>query len=149
MALNFDKFAAQGNSSLEQLASSLGYPEDTSRAGRVLVSVLHALRNQLTLEESVQLLAQLPMFLKAVYVLNWSLHSKRKRPRHLDEFIKEIRQIHGKVAEHDFLDDIAVKQAMSCVFALLRQYISPGEMEDIESVLPRKLKSILEMDVPL
>ena len=86
MALNFNKFAADGNEFIKLLARELGYPKDLKRASRVLRSVLHAFRNQLTIEESVQLIAQFPMFLKAVYVQNWTLHKKGRKPKNLKDF---------------------------------------------------------------
>jgi uncharacterized protein (DUF2267 family) len=48
MALDFNKFAKDGTKFIKELAKELGYPEDTARAGRVLRSILQALRNQLT-----------------------------------------------------------------------------------------------------
>lgn len=143
MALNFDKFAMEGNSFIKEMAISLGHPEDTERAGRVLRSVLHALRDQLTPEESVQLISQLPMFLKAVYVHNWRIGKRKERIHHFDEFILEICRIHGNIAERDLPTDDDVERAISVVFRLLHKYVSLGEMEDIKAVLPKELKIIL------
>jgi len=143
MALNFDKFAAKGNEFIKELAKELGYPEDKSRAGRVLKSVLHALRNQLTTEESVQLIAQLPMFLKAVYVENWTLHKSKNKPKHFKDFFNEIRKFDTPVAQHDFQTDDDIDNAIAVIFMALRNYVSLGEMEDIKAVLPKELKSIV------
>lgn len=143
MALNFKKFAAEGTHFVNDLARELGYPKDTVRAGRVLKSIMHALRNQLTVEESVQLLAQLPMFLKAVYVESWTLHKPSKKAKHLDDFYKEIRAINQLTAENDFPNDDSIDNALSVVFMALRKHISLGELEDIKAVLPKELKPIL------
>lgn len=143
MALNFNKYSSEGQIFLKELARQLQSPEDTSKAGRVLVSVLHALRNQLTPEESIQMLAQFPMFLKSVYVLNWDLHPVRKKIHHFDEFINEIKEIHGAVAVRDFEKDEEIEQAVNAVFMLLRKYISLGELEDIKAILPKELKAML------
>ena len=143
MALNFNKFAAEGENFIKELAHLLQSPEDTSKAGRVLISVLHALRNQLPPEESVQMLSQFPMFLKSVYVLNWDLHEKRKNINHFDQFIHEIRVIHGDISKRDFKNDEDVEEAIFAVFKLLRKYLSLGEIEDIRAVLPKELKAML------
>jgi len=143
MALNFNKFAAEGNSFIAETTKHLGFPEDNERSGRVVVSILHALRNHLTPEESIQLIAQLPMFLKAVYVLNWHLHAKPKKIRHFDDFIDEIRAIHGDIASRDFPTDDDIESAISVVFMGLRKYLSLGELEDIRALLPKEIKSML------
>ena len=67
MALDFEKYAAKGNEFLNRLAENLG-DEDRAHAARILRSTFRGLRNHLTVEESFQLLAQLPMALKSVYV---------------------------------------------------------------------------------
>ena len=86
MSLDFKKFAEKGNQFLNELAKELGHPEDTAMAGRKLRAVLHATRDQLTTEESLQLLAQLPLFLKAIYVENWKRASKKKRKKHVEQW---------------------------------------------------------------
>jgi uncharacterized protein (DUF2267 family) len=140
MALNFNKIAAKGNEFMNDLARELSYPEDSKRAGRVLKSILHALRNQLTTEESVQLMAQLPLFLKAVYVENWTLRKNDKKPKKIEDFFHEIRKIDKQTAVYDFKTDDDIDNAISVVFMSLRRYVSLGEMEDIKAVLPKNLK---------
>jgi uncharacterized protein (DUF2267 family) len=44
MALNFNQYAAEGNTFLKQYAKELGLSENPERAGRVLMSILHGLR---------------------------------------------------------------------------------------------------------
>jgi uncharacterized protein (DUF2267 family) len=143
MALNFNKFAEQGNGFIKDLSKELGYPEDILRAGRVLKAILHALRNQLTTEESLQLLAQFPMFLKAVYVEKWTLHRSTKKPRRFKDFFHEIKTIDKKTGEHDFPSDANIDHSLSVVFMALRKYVSLGELEDIKAVLPKELKFIV------
>ncbi|MEP1097336.1 MAG: DUF2267 domain-containing protein [Cyclobacteriaceae bacterium] len=146
MALDFNKFAAKGNQFMKELSKELGCPDDLSKAGRILKAVLHALRNHLTMEESVQLLAQLPMFLKAVYVENWSL-KKHKKVKHLKDFYQEIRDIEPRTADADFptFDDTSSK--VTVVFLILRKFISLGELEDMKSILPKELKGIFNSPV--
>lgn len=143
MALNFNKMAEKGTEFVKDLAIELGYPEDQKRAGRVLKSILHALRNQLTVEENIQLLAQLPVFLKGVYVESWSLHSTSKKPKNFEEFYHEIRKIDKMAALHDFRTDDDIDNAISVVFMSLRRYVSLGELDDIRAILPKDLKFML------
>ena len=143
MSLNFDKIAVKGNEFLKDVAKDLGYAEDTNKAGRVLIAILHGLRNQLTVEENIQLLAQFPLFLKAIYVENWSLHKNDKKPRTMNEFFHEIRKIDKQTAKYDFKTDDEIDRAIAVVFMSLRKYVSLGELEDIKAVLPKDLKLML------
>ena len=143
MALNFQQFAAEGERFLKELADGLGYPEDRNRAARVLRSVLHTLRDLITPEENVEFIAQMPMFLKAVYIEGWTLKQQEGHIRTIDQLITAVRMHHGIGSERDFEDDDAIEVAISMVIMSLRKYISLGELEDIRAVLPQRLKPIL------
>ena len=140
MALNFNKMAADGNLFINDLATWLGYSDDTARAGRVLRSFLHALRDQLTLEESFQLLAQLPMFLKAVYVDRWKPVSGKRRIKHPEAFFALMRNVDYPASSNDLPSDEEAERACIVMLMVLRKYISLGELEDIRSILPKELK---------
>lgn len=143
MGLNFEKFANVGNQFVKQLSVELGHHGDTDRTGRVLKSVLHALRNQLTIEESMQVLAQLPMFLKAIYADGWT-EKKKKKIKHLNEFLDSVWEEDGALADKDFKDKAETERACVIVFLVLRKYISEGEMDDIAAILPEELKSLIK-----
>ncbi|HXH19123.1 MAG TPA: DUF2267 domain-containing protein [Chitinophagales bacterium] len=142
MTLDFNKFAAEGNEFLNTLAHELGYPQDRNRAARVLRAVLHTLRDILTPEENVQLLAQLPMFLKGVYVEEWKL-KKEKNVRTMEQFIQRVKKYDRFGAGHDFETNEDVESAAKTLFIVLHRYISLGELEDIKAVLPKELKSLV------
>ena len=89
----FDKYAREGNEFLKELAFELNHEDDYAMAGRKLKAVLHTLRNYLTVEEAAQMLAQLPMFMKAVFVDKWSFRHKVKPAKNLNDFYKEIQKI--------------------------------------------------------
>ncbi|RYY33003.1 DUF2267 domain-containing protein, partial [archaeon] len=67
MTMNFDQYALTGKEFLNKVAFELGDEEDTSRASRLLRATLRTLRDQSTPEESLQMISQLPMFIKALY----------------------------------------------------------------------------------
>jgi uncharacterized protein (DUF2267 family) len=145
MALNFDQFANEGNKFIKDFAHELSYPEDRPRASRVLRSLLHSLRDLLTTEENVELIAQLPMFLKAVHVEGWTLKGAKDKPiRTMDDFVAAVRQHDGRTSDHDFDNDDEVERAAALLFLVLRRYVSLGEMEHIRAVLPKRLKPMLD-----
>ena len=128
MALNFNQYATQGNTFIKDYAKEMDLGKDTDKAGRIFTSIMHALRDIIPTEESLQLIAQLPMFIKAVYVNGWNI--KKKKPR-----VKNMKDFLGLVKSHDWPADTT--------FIYLRKYVSLGEMEDIRDGLPKDLKSMI------
>ncbi|HPM32772.1 MAG TPA: DUF2267 domain-containing protein [Chryseolinea sp.] len=63
--LDFEKYAMKGNEFLHALAVNLK-DSDRAHAARIVRSTFRVLRNRLSVEESLQLIAQLPMALKSV-----------------------------------------------------------------------------------
>jgi uncharacterized protein (DUF2267 family) len=142
MSLNFNHFAAEANEFLRRYAKELNLV-DGDQAGRILSSILHGLRDVIPMEESLQLIAQFPMFLKAVYVNGWSSRKKKLRVKSMTEFIDLVRKHDGKTSIHDFGSDELAERYINLTFILLRRYISLGEMEDIRTDLPKNLKSMV------
>ena len=144
MAINFKKYTQTGEAFLKQVAIQLGDPEDTARAGRMLRAVLHVFRNQSTPMESMQLIAQLPMFIKAIYVDGWRINHKQDRIRHLDDFLFEVRKADEPNAMFDFGDDEEVTKAVKAVFHVIKEYVSEGEIDDVINTLPEELRPLVE-----
>ena len=91
MALNFNQFAAEANTFLKKYTKELEL-QDTEQAGRILSAILHGLRDVISFDESLQLIAQFPMFLKAVYVNGWTSHKKGKIKKLFEKFIMVPKQ---------------------------------------------------------
>lgn len=142
MSLNFNQFALEANHFLKEYTEKLHLDGDTDKAGRILSSILHALREVISVEESLQLMAQLPMFLKAVYVNEWTLRN-REKVRNTEEFIDLIRKFDGITSIHDFATDDLAENYIHATFIMLRKYVSLGELEDIRTELPKDLKSLV------
>lgn len=142
MALNFNQFAREGNAFLKEFATKINMPNDTDKAGRILSSILHGLREVITIEESLQLISQFPMFLKAVYVNKWTTR-RRQKVKTMTDFIDLIRELNGVTALNDFVNDEVAENYINVTFMLLRKYVSLGELEDLRTVLPKDLKSVV------
>jgi uncharacterized protein (DUF2267 family) len=143
MTPHFEHHAAVANQVVNEMARELGCPDDKARAWRTLQAVLHALRNQLTTEESIQLIAQLPMMLKAAYVTNWRLSRKKRRIHRVEDFLSDVLAEDGQTAFHDFRNG-EISRMVGATFRVLGRHISPGEAEDILAVLPKELKSFVQ-----
>ncbi|MGB5363524.1 MAG: DUF2267 domain-containing protein [Aureibaculum sp.] len=139
MALNFNQFAIEANGFLKEYTQKLNLGKDTEKGGRILSSILHGLREIISMEESLQLMAQFPMFLKAVYVNGWS-SKKKVRVKNMTDFIDLIRDYDGNTSVHDFESDEVAESYIHTTFIMLRKYVSLGELEDIRTELPKDLK---------
>tara|TARA_R110000744_G_scaffold143190_2_gene255021 strand:- start:1077 stop:1529 length:453 start_codon:yes stop_codon:yes gene_type:complete len=144
MALNFNKYATEGNAFLKDYAKEMNMPNDRNKAGRVFTSIMHALRDIIPTEESLQLISQLPMFLKAIYVNGWSIKKEKPKVKNMAEFLDLVRAHDWPAAINDFeYSDEVAEQYVDTTFIYLRKYISLGEMEDIRDSLPKDLKSMI------
>lgn len=144
MSLNFEKHAQKGNQFLRELAAEFGDKSDINRAGRILRSVFHALRNHLTLAENFQLISQLPMALKGVYIDGWvpgrqKIKSRRKKI----DFIMEIIGEDTAPPWKDFATVDDVYYAVGAVLKVMSMYVSEGEFGDIVAVLPKEIKKLV------
>ncbi|MBQ0732915.1 DUF2267 domain-containing protein [Aquimarina celericrescens] len=143
MALNFNQYAVEANTFLEEYAEELNLKDNRDKAGRILSAILHGLRELISVEESLQLIAQLPMFLKAVYVNGWSSKSKKEKVKHMEAFIDLVRTFDGATSIYDFESNEVAEHYINTTFFVLRKYISRGEMEDIRDELPKNLKDMI------
>lgn len=145
MLQNFDQHAQKGNEFLNRLANELGDKSNKEAAGRILRAVFRTLRNHLTLAENFQLLAQLPLMLKGIYVDGWSPAKKpEKASKKLDGFYSEILREEGYLAWKDFSSEEEITKAVKAVFKVLGEYVSKGQYEDMQAVLPKELKVLFK-----
>ncbi len=146
MSLHFYSYARKGYEFIDEVARELN-TDDTDKASRITRSVLRALRNRLTIEESFHFIAQLPMVLKAVYVDGWKMSLQFDKLKHISDFISEVIKEDDASAWKDFSDQEEVKSAIIAVFRVLSNHISPGEVNNILEVLPEDLQLIVQAQV--
>ena len=139
--MKFDQFIEKANAFLKQVAIELGTPEDTDHAYRVMTSVFHTIRETLSTEESLHLISQLPMILKAVYVNGWHLKPKNKI-RSLPAFFDCLRKVNPRTAAEDFGGDMKTKLKTQAVLRVVKNHVAPGEIQDIIDQLPFELAEL-------
>lgn len=143
MALNFEKYALEGNSFIRDLAENMGHPQETARAGIILRAVLHTLRERITLSESLNLISQLPVFLKGVYADNWKYSEKPIDVKTKEDFYSEVEIFQSLYGEKDFNWKLSTGHIVKTVFSTLGKYISQGEIEDIITESAKELKEVI------
>jgi len=132
---SFDSTVHKTHEWLQDLMLELGW-SDRHAAYLALRATLQALRDRLSIEEAVQLGAQLPMLVRGFYYEGWTPGGKPLRI-HKDEFLDLIRGSFR--ATPDRLDPERVARA---VFKLLSRRVSAGEIEDVKNSLPKELREL-------
>ena len=108
---------------------------DPSEAVAVLRCVLHQLRDRITLEEAVDLSAQLPLIVRGLFFEGWRPHRAPSKAHTKQEFFDELAARH-------FPNAVPVERAVRDVFALLTHHCDPGEIADVLEQLPLEVKML-------
>jgi uncharacterized protein (DUF2267 family) len=111
------------------------HTDDRQLAYRVMRAVLHALRDRLTVEEAVQLGAQLPMLLRGVYYEGWDVSTPTNDDR---------QALFDRIAE-EMSDQPGVpdpERWVRAVFTVLSNRIDEGEVRDVIAILPDEMADL-------
>ena len=131
----FDTTIQKTNLWLKDLMQELGW-EDRHKAYEGLRVTLQVLRDRLSVEEAAQLGAQLPLLLRGAYYDGWRPAGHPTKERHLEAFLAPIR------AYFLWDPDVDGEEVARAVFKILATYISAGEIQDIQQVLPKELNAL-------
>ncbi|MEV4070748.1 DUF2267 domain-containing protein [Nonomuraea fuscirosea] len=133
----FNRTVDKTNRVLREIEEAHGWtPERRNQSYAALRAVLHALRDRLTVDESAQLAAQLPLLIRGVYYDGWRPSTVPVKA-HRKEFLDRIsRELAFELQESE--EDLVKK-----VLRALRKHITDGEWEDVKSTMPKDLTSIL------
>lgn len=121
---------------LAELAASLG-TDDRQHAYRILRAFLHTLRDGLSVGESADLVAQLPIVLRGVYFQNWQPHRRPRRYHDRCAFLRRFAEEAGLENEAD------VQYAAATALGELSRHVSVGEVGDLMRVLPPDVRELL------
>jgi uncharacterized protein (DUF2267 family) len=141
MEHHFEGYVQEGNRFLKKLAEELGSPGDQGHAFRVLQAVFHAIRDRITPQESLHLISELPMAIKALYVNSWKIHDKPKKYETKAEFLDVVCNS-ILTAEIDF--GSSAEKEVRAVFRVLKSYVSEGEMNHVKGQLTAEIAELLE-----
>ena len=139
----FDKHYQEASHFIRKLAMRIGTPGDTEHALRVLKSVFIALRRKLIPDDSLQIVSQLPLVVKGIYVDGWSINEPLMEARTYNEFLYELRHNTGRKANIDFANDDLAKKKITAVFTSLKEYIPEGDINHIREELPKEVAEMV------
>ncbi|MDT7616610.1 MAG: hypothetical protein QOF00_4057, partial [Pseudonocardiales bacterium] len=101
-----------------------------------LHTVLHALRDRLTVEEAAQLSAQLPLLIRGIYFEGWD-PAKVPMKMHRNDFLERIN------SEFRYEVPGGAERLFEVVIDALRRFISEGEWQHVRASLPKDLATVL------
>jgi uncharacterized protein (DUF2267 family) len=107
---------------------------DEEHAYSVLRAVLHQLRDRLTLQEALDLAAQLPLLVRGIYFEAYQPAQQLENIRDKQLFLNGVA---ARLQPHRIPPDSAVR----AVFATLACRCDPGEIDDVIDQLPSDLKA--------
>ena len=114
----------------------IGHYESEPQAYTALHSVMHALRDRLSVDQAAHLSSQLPMLIRGMFFDGWKPSATPQPIRSVDEFFALVDQ---KASGANNLD---VPHAVESVFALLEREIPGGEVNDVKGNLPKPLQAL-------
>jgi uncharacterized protein (DUF2267 family) len=134
----FSHAAQQAQQWVNELADDLDWNE--RRAHHLLRTVLHAVRDWLSLEEMTDFAAQLPVLLRGIYFEGWKPAETPVWERKKDDFIERI--------QHAFSDDLLndPEAAVTAVFRLFDRHISHGEIVQVRNSMKKSLRELWPAD---
>lgn len=130
----FDETLHKTNTWLKEIMEALG--SDRHRAYQALRGVLHCLRDRLVVEEAADLGDQFPMLVRGIYYESWRPSATPKKVRSLQEFLDLLA---SHLPDQSPLDP---EQAARAVFQVLARHVTPGEIEDVISQLPKDIRAL-------
>ncbi len=131
---DFEHAIHTANIWLKAVSEALG-TEDRHLAHRVLRTWLHTLRDRVTIDVAAHFAAQLPDLLRGAYYDGWNPSTvpvKYDREGYVNRFVQE-----AKVAAED------VPHLASAVTAVVRDHVSPGQLEAALEQLPHDIRALL------
>lgn len=134
---SFDATVEKTNNILHQIEQAYGWPKDRrNQSYAALRTILHALRDRLTVEVSAHLAAQLPLLVRGIYYDGWDPSAV---PMKMDRemFLARVRQ------EFPYAIEGGIQHLVDTVLQILRRHITEGEWDDLKSTLPKDLAAAL------
>jgi len=122
---------------MNEMSKELLWTEER-RIFLALRTVLHGIRDRLTLAEAVHFGAQLPTFIRGVYYEGWRPGSRPIRNRSKEAFLEEIRAAFAKTR----MAHIDAESVAKAVFKFLNAKIAGGELSDVRDQLPKTVRAL-------
>jgi uncharacterized protein (DUF2267 family) len=112
--------------------------EDEEKTWQMLRSVLHTLRDRLTVEQAAHLSAQLPLFIRGLFFEGWNPADVPTGIRSRDDFVQAVAD---RLSEHPEIDP---NQAIDGTVHVLTRNVTDGEIDKIVRSLPDEMGRLFD-----
>jgi uncharacterized protein (DUF2267 family) len=132
----FDRTVETTHIWLNEICNDLG--PDKQVAWKVLSTVLHKVRDRLTINLAAHLGAQLPLLIRGVYYDQFEPGKMPSEFRSREEFVAEVAE---------WLSDtrpVDPNEAIRSVFRVLSRHLSEGQINKVRDALPKSLRQMWE-----
>jgi uncharacterized protein (DUF2267 family) len=134
---SFSTTVDKTNRVLKSIEQRYGWPKERRNLSyAALRAVLHTLRDRLIVEETAHFAAQLPMLIRGVYYTGWD-PSRVPVKMHREEFFARVRR------EFPYEVEGGMEPLVDTVLESLRLHITDGEWQEVKSMLPMDLATVL------
>ncbi|RNL87246.1 DUF2267 domain-containing protein [Sinomicrobium pectinilyticum] len=143
--LNFETFAREAQTYIDQLAQELGHPDEKKRVLKIWRAVMHTIRDRIHLGESFDIIAPLPMILKGIYVEGWKY--KEKPPltyTTLEEMKSSVKALQSHYGERSFPWKKSTEQIISDTLNSLQRYLPKEQLNHIKNQMPKEIKEYMD-----
>lgn len=120
---------------INELAERLEWSSKRSTLRLLRITMRH-LRDHLHVNELAQMSAQMPILMRGLFFEGWVPKITPIKERNASDFIAFITDQMGVAEEYHGREDI------KCVFDLLNNRISKGEIEDVRASLPTGIRDL-------
>ena len=142
--INLDKFTHEAHEYFNQLADDLGHPHERHRVVIVWRAVMHTLRDRIQISESFDLMSQLPLILKGMYVEAWKYHDKPPLEYDtIEEMKEEIKRHQRAYGELEFNWGKSTEEIASIVLDSMKRYFSEGQMDHLRGQLSKEVQTLV------
>jgi uncharacterized protein (DUF2267 family) len=114
---------------------NLGY-RDRAHTGRALKSVLHPLRDRVSVNNAIALGTRLPKEVRALYYEDWQRHWDRATKPQREDFLGEIAESHKDEPGSDS------EELARNIFRVLAKQIPVHEVETVRNILPYEIRPL-------
>ena len=142
MENNLEKYLNHAGEWMNKIAEEMEVSRD--KAYRITRAVLHSIRNQISIDESFQWLAQMPMLWKGMYVDGWNLNLPFERKHRLHEWLEAIREQDGGSAALDFGNDMQMRTTLTAFFHALSKKMSRESLSHLSELFPHEIQTFLK-----
>jgi uncharacterized protein (DUF2267 family) len=141
-SLNFEEYVAEGNRFIHEVAEEL--KTNRHHAARIVRAVLHAVRDRLPANDSIEFAQGLPMALKSVWLDQYDISKTPVIIRHKEEFLDYIYDKDEPTSFADFPDAGSIEEGLQAVFFVLENHMSAGQVRQLKNMLNKEIVELID-----